>query len=521
MSQFDYTSETLDSCDWGYPDDVVNSTLNQGRVIGLGVVCALFLLAYLFCLVLFFIRRNKFPLKERSPYLTLVTMISAFIALIYMFCRAFLDLIFICPISYYFATIFFMTTFIPYILRCYRTLKLYQFNEAKANTLDANNNDTERYSQSLVKPNEEEMKTKEKTENDKSEEKDSDNEGANKQEHNREASLEDFEKDLFKDVDTVEQEMKDVSITVRQRPGYLLESDQKLRSIVNQRSRWTEGRLLIYLTIFTVIWIIVLGAIHGGLSTSLLDAGCQRVCINSEGWALRIVIFCSLAGFFFWGYFTWLLRKKNDEYGVRNELILMLVVSLCVLVPCVILAIIPGEFWPESPVAGYLLGVYLFLVFCVSLVYPLLKTWNWSRIFASKDSDDRPFDFFLTDSAGRECFKQFLIREFSVENLLFWIEVEQFKKVSGDEMNQIANQIFETYIMYGSAFEINIDDELSAGIRERIHNGNISSDMFDEVQDYIYHAMQADSFERFKQSNLYKNFMAQNPSSRASVLKFF
>jgi hypothetical protein len=138
-------------------------------------------------------------------------------------------------------------------------------------------------------------------------------------------------------------------------------------------------------------------------------------------------------------------------------------------------------------------------------------------------------------------FEQFLRKEISVENLLFYQDVLAFKKgkISADE-------IFQTYISRNSLLQINISDKIrrdlsiafnenlnldqSSDIIFRSYNSNarsISSQLkrpsasllmnknknsvnfaiFDSAVEQIYRLLLNDSFQRFSSSSCTKSFI--------------
>ena len=103
----------------------------------------------------------------------------------------------------------------------------------------------------------------------------------------------------------------------------------------------------------------------------------------------------------------------------------------------------------------------------------------------------------LRDQKGLERFKEFLVGEFSVENLLFFLDVEEYRGISDTAQRQtVAQHLFNTYIIEGSMLEVNINFKS----KRTIHAGIVSPSVytFDHAQEEIYHLMEQDSFNRFK-----------------------
>ena len=107
----------------------------------------------------------------------------------------------------------------------------------------------------------------------------------------------------------------------------------------------------------------------------------------------------------------------------------------------------------------------------------------------------------LHDIGGIREFKAFLAKEFSVENILFWEKVEEFKKTfnsnSTRDREAMANIILDEYIAEYATSPINVDYKSIKVLREDIRNKKISYEMFDKVQNLLYHLMATDSYRRF------------------------
>ena len=107
----------------------------------------------------------------------------------------------------------------------------------------------------------------------------------------------------------------------------------------------------------------------------------------------------------------------------------------------------------------------------------------------------------LRDIGGLKEFKNFLAKEFSVENILFWERVEEFKKLfaisTAREREGIANAILDEYIAEYATSPINVDYKSIKLLREDIRSKKITLEMFDKVQHALYQLMATDSYRRF------------------------
>jgi len=197
----------------------------------------------------------------------------------------------------------------------------------------------------------------------------------------------------------------------------------------------------------------------------------------------------------------------------------------------------------------------LFVVIAVSIAF-LLSTWwpLYRSIFSTQmvilDMGTIPDNMdtlsgILSTPSGVDSFKKFLTKEFSVENILFYLEVEEFRKAtkdaidSGRKDNQdsltnlmgLAQRVHAKYIMTDSPFQINLPDnvvdQLKSDLRSEFKPGverkplmerasfneedqadsyglRIPPTLFDAAQKNIFQLMSTDSLPRYFRSDLYK-----------------
>ncbi|XP_058805669.1 regulator of G-protein signaling 17 isoform X2 [Phymastichus coffea] len=119
------------------------------------------------------------------------------------------------------------------------------------------------------------------------------------------------------------------------------------------------------------------------------------------------------------------------------------------------------------------------------------------------------FDRLMRNPVGRKLFKEFLVSEYSDENIAFWLACEQLKRESNPErIEEKARYIYEDYISIISPKEVSLDSR----VRE-IVNRNMTRPTphtFDEAQLQIYTLMHRDSYPRFVNSELYQRVARMN-----------
>ncbi|CAF3827245.1 unnamed protein product [Rotaria sordida] len=117
------------------------------------------------------------------------------------------------------------------------------------------------------------------------------------------------------------------------------------------------------------------------------------------------------------------------------------------------------------------------------------------------------FEKLLYDEMGLYIFTEFLKKEFSQENIQFWIECENFKKLTNqDEIRNKATSIWSAYLYdtNDGSCRINIDNRTRQECQESLlTNPNIH--MFEKAQSQIFQLMKYDSYTRFLKSDIYKD----------------
>ncbi|XP_044772547.1 regulator of G-protein signaling 10 isoform X2 [Neomonachus schauinslandi] len=107
----------------------------------------------------------------------------------------------------------------------------------------------------------------------------------------------------------------------------------------------------------------------------------------------------------------------------------------------------------------------------------------------------------LEDPEGVKRFREFLKKEFSEENVLFWLACEDFKKTQDKkQMQEKAKEIYMTFLSSKASSQVNVEGQsrLNENILEEPHPL-----MFQKLQDQIFNLMKYDSYSRFLKSDLF------------------
>ncbi|KAL7079372.1 hypothetical protein ACQ4LE_001647 [Meloidogyne hapla] len=119
---------------------------------------------------------------------------------------------------------------------------------------------------------------------------------------------------------------------------------------------------------------------------------------------------------------------------------------------------------------------------------------------------EESFEELLIDPVGRETLQKFLDKEYSGENLRFWMEVQKLRKCSCRMVPVLVTEIYNEFIDSNAQSPVNIDCKVMEIIDENLKN-NPNRWSFDEAADHIFCLMKNDSYQRFLRSDLYRDLL--------------
>uniref|UniRef100_A0A3Q1ESQ9 Regulator of G-protein signaling 12-like n=1 Tax=Acanthochromis polyacanthus TaxID=80966 RepID=A0A3Q1ESQ9_9TELE len=117
------------------------------------------------------------------------------------------------------------------------------------------------------------------------------------------------------------------------------------------------------------------------------------------------------------------------------------------------------------------------------------------------------FERLLQDPVGVRYFSEFLKKEFSEENILFWQACEYFSHVPATDKKQLsqrAGEIYNSFLSSKATMPVNIDSQ--AQLADDVLTSP-RPDMFKTQQLQIFNLMKFDSYSRFLKSSLYQECM--------------
>jgi len=121
---------------------------------------------------------------------------------------------------------------------------------------------------------------------------------------------------------------------------------------------------------------------------------------------------------------------------------------------------------------------------------------------------DAELKHFIHHPLGMEFFSRHCQDEYSSENIEFFKDSQKFKDLTPEKQKTVAQEIADKYLDSSIAtLEINIKGPIKKAALEKVRIGEITGDMFAECQLEVLRLMERDSFKRFKQSQLFQDFL--------------
>ncbi|XP_046658243.1 regulator of G-protein signaling loco isoform X2 [Homalodisca vitripennis] len=128
------------------------------------------------------------------------------------------------------------------------------------------------------------------------------------------------------------------------------------------------------------------------------------------------------------------------------------------------------------------------------------------------------FEKLLEDPDGLQTFAEFLKKEFSHENIYFWVACERYRWLEGeDARREAAHQIFEKHLAVGASEPVNVDSQARQVSADELNQAQPT--LFLQAQKQIFNLMKFDSYPRFIKSELYKECLLREISGEALPLQ--
>nr|XP_026494916.1 uncharacterized protein LOC113399869 isoform X1 [Vanessa tameamea]XP_026494917.1 uncharacterized protein LOC113399869 isoform X1 [Vanessa tameamea] len=126
----------------------------------------------------------------------------------------------------------------------------------------------------------------------------------------------------------------------------------------------------------------------------------------------------------------------------------------------------------------------------------------------------------VSDPTGLQEFTSFLRKEYSHENIRFWLAVMDLRRSSTKQIPKKLEEIYEEFLKPGAPCEINIDGATAERVAEGIRSG--SRYALDHAADHVYGLLlKKDCYPRFIRSDHFQRLLAEGRNVYQKKAKFF
>ncbi|XP_034171845.1 uncharacterized protein LOC117600471 isoform X7 [Osmia lignaria lignaria] len=113
----------------------------------------------------------------------------------------------------------------------------------------------------------------------------------------------------------------------------------------------------------------------------------------------------------------------------------------------------------------------------------------------------------MSDPTGLQEFTNYLRKEYSHENIRFWLAVKDLRHSFQAQISDKVNEIFKEFLAPGAPCEINIDGKTMEKVHQEMKNPNRFT--FDSAAEHVYTLLlKKDCYPRFIRSDQYRNLLA-------------
>jgi len=135
---------------------------------------------------------------------------------------------------------------------------------------------------------------------------------------------------------------------------------------------------------------------------------------------------------------------------------------------------------------------------------------------------DERFQSVLHNKITLNMFYTFCLKEYSVENLLFWLDVEIFQTVNKDQYELYAKYIYYNYIDEKAPLQINITEEIKSEIKidDADYSDSKVLEIYDDAQEHIYIMLKICLYQKFENNQIFEKLVEYKKNSIYYVILF-
>ena len=165
---------------------------------------------------------------------------------------------------------------------------------------------------------------------------------------------------------------------------------------------------------------------------------------------------------------------------------------------------------------GYLFfDIGLLMFFFTSCIFPLIMTMiNRISLYCTRKprNSENDLEVIFKDPTFQQALIVFSEHEFSPENVLFKLDMDDYLKTPQNQREKYIEKIDQKYFQITSPYEVNIDGNSKKKLRKSLEEckmkGKYPNDLFDDITTVVYTNL-ADTYSRFILSTEYKTAVAK------------
>ncbi|ORX90018.1 regulator of G protein signaling superfamily [Basidiobolus meristosporus CBS 931.73] len=207
-----------------------------------------------------------------------------------------------------------------------------------------------------------------------------------------------------------------------------------------------------------------------------------------------------------------MLLSVSDAYGIRRELIIMCTISTSIDIFLIIFFSVPAMQVLDPNIfslAIALIPIFTFYYFMV--LKPILESYGFTTLFQTLigrspqialTSSMESFETLLRTPTLFEQFKLFAVKDFTIENVLFYEHCCRIHELAATSSNyaEELQEIFTIFIAQDSRFMINLNGRTFRKLRQMVVERKFEENMYDEAKEEVKDLMFRNTYPRFLQT---------------------
>lgn len=276
------------------------------------------------------------------------------------------------------------------------------------------------------------------------------------------------------------------------------------------RNRWIGSVKFLRKVLFGGFWIFLIPIIPYCADDERWDYDSDLKCPTGTNGMIATIVFMVffVVVAIFVSILTW---NMHDAYMIKFEIKLLPVIWVLETIAFFIYSRAPGNVQSVVPPTIWnLIGLYASFLLCN--LYPLYLDKKEQRVIPVGEAA-QGFEEFVNQLEFlpfRNAFRDFLALQFCQENILFYENVCDWKRMSGSDNERIAiaKAIRDNYILESGVCQINISGPTRERVVTAVARDAIPNDVFDEALNAVLSNMHVNSYYQFKSHALYNSAKA-------------